>query len=251
VTKLSKKRLRKLDNIQAQTRTVFQPFVSGPLSDSVAVIVAHKLSAVFEEEYPVANIQQTLLLQLRPTITDTWVSFIGRQLAARAEELTVGPIMVFEQFALDEWLTVEISAAEPSVWKDSKPGFKLSVYILDGRPAGHTLKRNFPASWLVGKAYEMGFSMRRQYDDDATGLVGLRAEVYAVRDKESGEPTFEKWLVPAGIEKWNKEIITKRMRFEVFTRSGDDPCPYEYEHYCKECPVSYIDCHASYVRPGR
>jgi hypothetical protein len=251
VSRSNKKRLLKLDNRQAQIRTVLQPFVSGPLSEAVAATVASKISAIFDEEYPVVNIHQTLLLQLRPVITDAWVWFIGRQFAARSDELVVGPIMVFEQFALDEWLTVEISAAEPSIWKDNKPGFKLSVYILDGRPAGHILKRNFPASWLVGKAYEMGFTMRRQYDDDATELVGLRAEVFAVRDKESGEPTFEKWLVPSGIEKWNKEIITKRMRFDVFTRSGDDPCPYEYDHYCKECPASYIECHATYVRPGR
>jgi hypothetical protein len=251
VSKPNKARLNKLDGIQAQIRTVFQPFVSGPLSEAVVATVAPKLSAVLNSEYPVANIHQTLLLQLRPVITDAWVSFIGRQLAARSDELNVGPIMIYEQFAFDGWLAVEISGAEPSVWKDNKPGFKLSVYILDGNPAGHILKRNFPASWLVGKAYEMGFSMRRQYDDDATGLVGLRARVFAVRDKESGEPTFEKWLVPSGMEKWNKEIITKRMRFEVFTRSGDDPCPYEYDHYCNECPVSYIDCHASYVRPGK
>jgi len=240
--------LARLDAVQTKLQKVFSPFAARALTGTNAVALSSSIGEVFDSEYAVSNIRQTLLQLLRPVITEAWIAFIARQFAARRSELVTGPIMIFAQLSLAEWLHVEIVQAEDSAWKDNKPGIKLSMYVLDGRPAGYVLRRNFPAGWITGKAYEMGFSRAKVYDYEPSSLVGLRSYVHAIIDPRTSEPSFDEWTMPKPLKAYNKTVIAKRMRFDSPPRNGDELCPFEFNHSCNECMKTYAQCHASYIR---
>jgi hypothetical protein len=172
------------------------------------------------------------------------------QISARLDELHRGMLVQYTRPLRQEWIAVEIVDVQPSVWRGEKRGCLMTFFVLSGHPAGHTVTRNFPESWLRGFAYQIGFSRRIQYDEEPKHFIGLRIWGYLQPDETSPEISFERWEISPAFRKHNLSVIKLRTRLDYEHRdnnseTGRVECPYGFTHYCWDCPKRSTECPAS------
>lgn len=198
------------------------------------------------------------LLQLvgRPMTTD-----LARQLAwqmvVRADEYDDKPLALYERPMRAEWVPCEVQDVRPCSWRGGDDGNELLLFAFRGEPAGTVLSQRVPSRWLNGFAYQMGFTRRIIFDGDPRHFIGLRFWGYLQPQPDRSDVSFSSWELSNAFKEHNKDIIGKRMRFEVGehrTRSKDgetweEPrCPDTLAHLCWDCPKRRTECPAS-IRP--
>lgn len=191
------------------------------------------------------NLFETLLQYAGRRVDDRLKDMISRQLAARMKELEHGPIQMFSDPVISEWVPMEVFRVVECPWRDNALGCRLKLYCLSGRPAGSFLYKKFPESWMAYFAYRLGFSRRVQYDYNLSHFIGLRFWGYVVSvELSDGKLDFEDWKLDSGMSKHNKTIIAKRTRFDIDPdKLGvNSSCAFDFDHYCHECPKSIHSC---------
>ncbi len=203
----------------------------------------------------VEPLYQTFLQYTGRDITDAFARLLAMQVSARRDELSRSPLVAFDRPTLAEWIAMEIKRVEEAEWvtKDgAKAGVELTMLVLSGRPAGHLLRRKFPATWLAGFAYQLGFSRKFQYDYDPRHFLGLRFWGFLQPQEDSQDLVFVDYAMgpkpkdetkkPTGeLVKHNRQIIKLRTRFDHEAAE----CPFTRDHPCFDCEVKASQCIAS------
>jgi hypothetical protein len=249
-------KLAKLDTACYELFAVFRRLKGTRLDegqiDKLTGLIAYELR---KYHIPPQNVKHTLQQYIGKALTPQWCQLLSRQLTARASELAIRPLLPFDRPLQSEWVPVEIVKTTATMWNDTKPGQLLTFFCLAGSPAGYSLKRKFPTRWLAWLAYQVGFSRRAMYQDEPHTFIGLRVWAH-ITPSSNEHQTMDilDWKVSPEMLKHNKLIVRRRLRFDVepgYTRSGDPSpanCPFDFDHFCHECPKFPSDCEASYRR---
>lgn len=192
-------------------------------------------------DLPFDTVAQTLWQYVDKPFQPTMLAW---QLAGRHWELHLGPLLPYSSPVRSEWLPMRIDNTTDTVWKESKPGQALSLFIAGGHPAGHYLLKKVPQSWLGFLAYRIGYTRRRLYDDNPKNLRGLWFFGYASPDSEGASLDFSEWALSPEMKAYNSIIVGLRTRFD----HDKSECPFDYGHDCVDCPHTTQQCVASVNR---
>lgn len=201
------------------------------------------------------NLSKTFAQYVGRKLTVDLIKTLSWQIAARMDELQSSLLVAYTKPVKQEWIGVEIANAQPSLWRGDQRGVQFTFFALSGHPAGHTVVRNFPETWLNWFAYQIAFSRRIIYcGDECNGdprhFIGMRIWGYLQPDPESDEISFDQWQINPQFKTHNVRILKLRTRFDFDhkdrnTESGSVECPFGYDHPCWECDRGPAACPAS------
>ena len=135
-----------------------------------------------------------------------------------------------EKLVPGAWITFRILAGSPSgktitkFWSD-----KLGAFLSPS--FGFAKWKNRPEKWPEHKPY-LAYRSSKQY-------FGLRVNLLVTPELcVDGKLGFEKIRVSKTMQDYNREILTKRSKFNF-------KCPKNYSHECYSCPIGKDSCIAA------
>jgi hypothetical protein len=139
-----------------------------------------------------------------------------------------------------EWMPVQILAADRTkTWK-GEAGYQFKIRILAGSACPLVFYKTWPAKAVSFIARKIGFSAswKNMPYRDGHELVSMRfmVEIDPKMCKDQ-KPGFHNISCTGGFERWNKDILQARSHI-------NPPCPYNFTHFCYQCPVGYDQCKA-------
>lgn len=141
-----------------------------------------------------------------------------------------------------EWVPVQIIAYAPSTSSRGAIGGDFALRVLAGTSCPIRIIRFFSGGFARVLATRLGYSTKRRgrYKlGSISELVGLRMWIGVEPHLcKPGKPDFEQVGCSAGLRNWNLSVIKKRFRIGW-------QCPHDYDHYCYQCHVGYLDCPAA------
>lgn len=236
--------LRELLEIRKDSKVIDDRFVKS-LRQSLLTYEEDKANEVEDWTEYADNAAQTCLLYKGEKTTIELFRVIAAQLAARRDDLIIGPLDRHVQMLYAEWIPMEVLRVQQAVWKGTLPGAELTLECLGGKPAGYIFKKKFPENWLGFLAYRVGFSRVFEYNDDPRHFIGLRFWGMVVSSEDPGAIDFSDWDVDKQCKAHNKSIIRLRLRNEI---TRDVECPFDFQDDCILCEKSQSDCIASFHR---
>lgn len=253
--KLPRNQLQAVDSLHLELLDLFQKFVGQELTAELCKRLAYNLQFLLGPSSERDLIFQTLMQYERRMLTARQADILARQLAARKRELEDGVLQLFEELVREEWVAMEVYRVEKCAWRETQAGVLLSLYCLNGHPAGHILQKKFPEPWMAWLAYQVGYSRRLPYDYEVKCFTGLRFWGYLVASKwNPRELDFRDWSVDTKTKKYNQQILRRRLRLDLDLESvredtlGQYSCPFDKYIYCSDCRCTVHECSASYIR---
>jgi len=161
------------------------------------------------------NILNSIFPYVGMTLTDRVLLLLARQLAARREILTLGPISLLDTPQRSGWAATEIVKLTETTWNgdDAKRGWFVSLFFLDTDLAGHTLVHKVPEGWLWMVSKKLGFSRNLPHEGEFQLLVGLRLLTYITVSE--GKFQFDDWKINNCFKNYNKDMIIRRLRNDL------------------------------------
>jgi hypothetical protein len=212
---------------------------------AVVRYLAVELNTASNDELSFEAVFETLI-QYRGQRFDTgFVELLAAQIAGRYDEIRQGALALYSRPERKEWVALEIQQLVPCVWRDNRPGQQITLYALNGHPAGHTLVQRVPESWLSFLAYRIGFTKRYRYPEEPWMLTGLRLWGYIV-PADDASLVFEQWQICKPMKEWNSLALRRRLRYCRPREAPEaDQCPFDFEIECNECQKRRTECPAA------
>jgi hypothetical protein len=228
------------------------------VSDLVLKVISHCTSAKVIR----ASMLDLLTLSVSKENLAKFYCFAWR-IAGNIDLLKAGrPILPYKYQTASEWVPVEIESVKRTLIvskeKSEIPVNELTMRVLAGTPASKTItsvwtdgltrymksflgfskKRTRPNNWPASKPF-LAYENQNQ-------LYGLRMMALLTPESCNEKLRYEKITCSSSMVKHNKELLTKRARFNF-------ECPFKYKHACHACPVGkdrcVVACHArTYVQ---
>ncbi len=224
---------------------VLNLYTGETITADLAKRFAHELNSVTDGDMLFEPLVFTFLQYEGTTLTSGFAAILAMQIAARRDELDKGPLLLYTQPVRSEWVPLEIQGLTSCVWRNNERGIKLDLLAMGGHPAGHVLTKKVPESWLAFLAYQMGCSRRLTYPHEPWVLTWLWLWGYLVPDADGAMLNFVKWGVPPWMQKRNKEILRRRLRFTITPTPVDPICEYDFDWDCNSCTKGRHECPAS------
>lgn len=139
-----------------------------------------------------------------------------------------------------EWMPVQVLSANRTKTIKGELGYVYKLRILAGSACPVIFWKTWTTKACAYIARKIGFSAPwkdRPYRDGHE-LVSMRLLVEIdpalCRDQQPG---FDKVHCTSSLLKWNRDILSARAHV-------NPPCPYDFTHFCYQCPVGYDQCMA-------
>jgi hypothetical protein len=233
---------------QVWARQILAAHAGSVVTADLARHLATQFNTASDTEMRFDPLFQTFLQYTGSTLSPSFISILSMQVAARAEELESGPLVLYSHPVRSEWVPLEIVSLEPCAWRNNAPGILLGLRALGGHPAGHLLAKKIPESWLGFLAFQVGCGRRLTYNHEPWILVRTWLWGYLVPDDDHDILNFDKWGISDWMQKRNRTILRPRLRFELKKPPDDPLCPFEFDIDCNACTKGQKECLAS-LRP--
>lgn len=139
-----------------------------------------------------------------------------------------------------EWMPVQVLSVDKTKTMNNEIGYKLKLRFLSGPACPLIIYKTWTAKMCSYFASKIGFSpsWKNSPYRDGKELTSMRFLVEVdpklCRDRQPG---FENFDAPPSLQRWNKDILKARSHV-------DPPCPFDFLHFCYQCPVGYDKCKA-------
>lgn len=231
---------------RADVEEVFQRYIDTPIDVVLARRLAMELSSFSDGQLPFDLMFDSMAQYVGRVLDQVLIDILSMQVAGRFKEAKTSVLKAFTYPERSEWVPLEITHTAPYAWRGRYPGTALTLYAWGGQPAGHSLVKQVPDSWLRYLAYVIGFSKRWRYEDEPWALRGLMMWGYLVPDEEATALNFEKWEMSKQMKSTNTAMVRRRMRFQARKEIPEDAlCPFDYDHSCCECEKRRTECLAA------
>jgi hypothetical protein len=247
--------LNRIDKFHNDFASILIDYKDKGLDDNIIKSLTRQCATAGNPETPTRFILQTLMSYRDEVLTLKKINILSRQLAVlSADPSPLGPKLKYEGIAVPEWIPLEVLSTKYTDWRGlANGGINFTFYVLAGTPAGYTVERKLPLTFLARMAYTLGYSKKFNYDYEPSNFIGFRFWVLAT--PAEGEFKFEEFEPSKQMLTQNKLIIMKRMRFDIDKPDYDDEgnpepwvCEFERDHDCSECEITSKSCVASYKR---
>lgn len=238
-------KLTELLETQRWARGTLSPYRGVPMDVGIAKRLAIEFNTASNGDMPTEALFNTFVQYVGTVLTNDFADILSFQIAARRKELRNGALVLYTHPIREEWVPLEVVAVAPAVWRQGSPGVLLSMRALGGHPAGHVLVKKLPETWMGFFARVVGCSMKTPYGGEPWVFQGLLLWGYLVPDVTQGALNFKKWGIGPNMRALNKDILKRRLRFNVKNPPLESPCPFEFDVDCNQCTKVRSECPAS------
>lgn len=188
-----------------------------------------------------STVQESIKELLGKELTKTMLFNTAWRLAGNLDKLKANKIVYpWQGQAEKEWVPVQVLQGERVKTWNNDNGYLYKMIILAGSPASIVIWKTWTTKVCSYVARQIGFSApwKDKPYRDGHELVGMRflAEIDPVMCRD-GRPGFDNVACNSSAERWNKDILKARSHV-------NPPCPYDFKHFCFQCPVGYDKCKA-------
>jgi hypothetical protein len=195
---------------------------------------------------PSGELQYSILYEscaylLTKELTKYHIDEFAWRLAGNLERLKANEIVRPWQLKdISEWVPVQILAADKTKTIKNEYAHLYRMRVLAGSPCPMIISKTWPYKVCSFIASKLGFS--KPWKDnpyrDGHELVNTRFLVEIDPKHCRGSPGFDRVHCMPSHLKWNKLLLKARAHI-------DPPCPYNFTHFCYQCPIGLDRCIAS------
>lgn len=140
-----------------------------------------------------------------------------------------------------EWMPIQVIGADRTRTIKGEFAYVYKLRVLAGSACPVVFWKTWTTKACAYIAGKIGFSApwkNRPYRDGYE-LVSMRflAEIDPALCRDN-QPGFDKVHCTGALLSWNRDILKARAHI-------DPPCPYDFSHFCYQCPVGYDQCMAA------